>query len=664
LKITKLYCTNFRTLKGFHELPLTDEKINLFVGETNGIGKSSWFFLVYYLLANYTSGKTIEDYVNWDSTEMSGGIDFEFKNLEFKVEMTYKNKKADKTLWIGTKQFDGVTACNKKLKEYFDPNLFIGATGLFQNARNFTAIKDSERMSNLMKVFSIDYTPEVKLLEKEEKDIQEKELSPKEKELIALKAKTFTVNQISELPFSEDVYNINKLLVEGYIKENSKLESTIQNNDKVVSDRISTNVAIKTKKDLIAYQTNSKNSIEKEIIQYKNFVSNTSTLDELKLKLDTIKFERIKAFDESDLNTKIQTLADNNAKKRTLEKTIQDCKSGKCPTCGEDFNSSKHELYETEILGINTTNETLTTEINSLKEEKKTYEEIVKQNESKKRDKELLESKIKNESSRLEEEIKTNSDKVVSKEKELESKIEIITQAETDLLQLEEKLKSLVEENIDSIKTLLENNKKEKAELESKNKTYDDTITRNKVVEENNIRLEKEKEENDILIKATEKVIDELIEKKDQINKMRLFLKKEFPSYVIDSMIEQIQDNMNEFISKVYYKDLDVEIKGSDDSIEVLYGTGARKVDTINASGAEESLLALAYCYALNKLQNYSILFMDEVDSSLKDEAAIKLAEMIDVIKEEYDFIGIVSHVKSVQDFYGTNGANIIEVDK
>jgi len=145
---------------------------------------------------------------------------------------------------------------------------------------------------------------------------------------------------------------------------------------------------------------------------------------------------------------------------------------------------------------------------------------------------------------------------------------------------------------------------------------------------------------------------------------MRFFLKKEFPSYVISSMIKQIEIDMNEFISKVYYKDLDVEIIGTDDKISVLYGTGKEKVDCVNASGAEEKILSLSFCYSLNKLKHYDIIMLDEVDESLTENNAVALAEMIVSIQEDYDFIGIVSHINQVKDLYATAGANIIEVDK
>ena len=102
----------------------------------------------------------------------------------------------------------------------------------------------------------------------------------------------------------------------------------------------------------------------------------------------------------------------------------------------------------------------------------------------------------------------------------------------------------------------------------------------------------------------------------------------------------------------------------NDDTIDVMYGTGIRKVDAINASGAEESLLALSYCYSLNKLKNFNLLLMDEVDSSFTQDASMELANMIQKIKDEYDFIGIISHVDVVKDYYEMNGANMVNIDE
>lgn len=670
MKLKLLYAENFRTISGYQELPLTDETINLFVGETNGVGKSSWFFLLYYLLTGYVAGKTQDEYVNWDSTEMSCGVEFEYRNSEFKIEAEYKvgsgksPGKADKNLWINGEEFNGVTACNKKLKEYFEPNLFIAATGLFQDAKTFTSSKDSERRDILKKVFNLDYADDIKELEKEEKAIEASELQPQEKKLIELKGKKFIEQKVLEQPVSIAEYNKYRNELNSANEEKAKVDLSLSSIDEKNKAKNTKQSLLDSKNLSLERENKSLLSIQNAIDDAESFQQDFSKLEKMQSDLTSIKLERIKQFDETKLNDFIQQVSNNLAEMKALEKTINDCKSGKCPVCGDAFNASKHEQYQTKVDALNTLNIELQKEIVILKKEKLDYENLVRQNESRKRDKELLESKINSEQNRLATELLSNEEKLTTQKNSLSLKNNAIYSLCQDIDNLHKELESIIVEDATELKSQIFDLSKVIIDLTSKIKQYESIEAQNTLIEQQNKQLIIDREENEKSILQVQLKIDELVEKKQQFSKMRAFLKNEFPSYVISSMIESIQNDMNEFISKVYYKDLDVEINGDDDNIDVLYGTGQRKVDAVNASGAEKALLALSYCYALNKFKDYGILFIDEVDSALKNDASVKLAEMIDSVKAEYDFIGIVSHVSSVQDFYYAKGSNIIEVGK
>lgn len=670
MKLIKLWANNFRTIKGHQELSLTDTTINLFVGETNGVGKSSWFFLFYYLVTGYINGKTQDEYVNWDSTEMSGGTEFEYKSHAFKIEAYYKcgtdgkSGKADKTLWIDGEQFDGVTGCNKKLKEYFEPNLFLNATGLLQDSGNVVLIKDSERRDNLKKVFNLDYSEDIKELEKEEKLVDSQELAPKQTLLIELRSKTFEQQQLLEQPISEEQYTLAKNTLDISVAELAKVDIEINSINTKEKEKQNKELQLKAKQT----QLERENLILKQLqttVQFCNdFRQDFSKLEKYKLDLSQIRFERLKAFDETSLNEKLQKIANNNADKRTTLKIIQDCKDGKCPTCGEAFSSSKHNQYQLEVDEIDTLNKELQNEVDILKKEKNLYEEAVKQNESKKRDKELLDSRIESEQQRLDNELKLNCEKLEKAKSDIVLKEASIESLINEIKLITNEINLIVIESIDD---LLQKRKDLESLISERNaiiSSYESVKIKNELIEKQNKQLEIDRLNNEKLIVETQKLVDELVEKKQQLTKMRFFLKNEFPSYVISTMITSIQDTMNEFISKVYYKDLDVVIDGSDDTIAILYGTGRRKVDVTNASGAEKALLAISYCYALNKFKDYGILFLDETDSELKENLSIELAEMITIMSIEYEFVGIVSHISAVQDFYYAKGANIIEVDK
>ena len=223
MKITKLAGSNFRTLKGKFDIPLNGETINLFYAENNGAGKTSALYAFLFLVADYSSGKTKDECVNWDSETMNLVTEFEHEGNTFKIEYDYNKGKQNKTLTINDEEYSGISTCNKKLKEYFDPSLFIPSVFIEQNAKNFTSIKPSDRRDNLKKIFNLDYTQEIKEIEKEEKELQDKEISTVEKNLIIEKSKTFELKQLMTSPNTEEEYEEYKKNIEVLTNEIAKL---------------------------------------------------------------------------------------------------------------------------------------------------------------------------------------------------------------------------------------------------------------------------------------------------------------------------------------------------------------------------------------------------------------------------------------------------------
>lgn len=662
MKITKLAGSNFRTLKGKFEIPLNGETINLFYAENNGAGKTSALYAFLFLVADYSSGKTKDECVNWDSETMNLVTEFEHNGINFKIEYDYNKGKQNKTLTINNEEFSGISTCNKKLKEYFDPSLFIPSVFIEQNAKNFTSIKPSDRRDNLKKIFNLDYSQEIKEIEKEEKELQDKEISVVEKNLIIEKSKTFELKELMTSTNTEEEYEEFKKNIETLTSEIARLSNQIQDVETQKQKKSNVEKRIKEEKESLLNLKNKKQSFESKILELENFKIDDSIIKDYEEKISSIKLERVKQFDEDELKTTKQNVANKNAELKTLKKQLQDCKDGICPTCGKDFSSHDTESINKEIDLLQSQLDNLNETVKKLEEEKNTYEEAIKSNESKKRDKELFQSKIESEQKRLDREKEINERDLLTYKEELES-INFSTIEET-IATLEKELSSIIIKDISECEIQIEENKKEKQTFTTMCENFESIKNKNELIEQDNKKIIEDEKICKQNIVSLEKSLDELTIKKQQLNKMKNFLKKEFPSYVISSMVEQIEISMNEFISKVYYKDLDVEIIANDDTIDVLYGTGVRKVDAINASGAEESLLALSYCYSLNKLKNFNLLLMDEVDSSFTQDASMELANMIQKIKDEYDFIGIISHVDVVKDYYEMNGANMVNVDE
>lgn len=662
MNIAKLRGKNFRTLEGEFDIPL-DGIINLFYADNNGTGKTSALYAFLFLVANYVHGKTIDEYINWNSDSMELETEFSSNGKTFSIMYTNIKGKADKTLKIDEEEFSGVSVCNKKLKEYFDPSLFIPSVFIEQNAKNFTSIKPSERRDNLKKIFNIDYTPEIKELEIEERELKNGEVATLEKTLIIEKSKKFEQSELLKQHISEDDYKENKSVIESLAEKIATLSSSIKEVDtqkELLKTRTATFNRAKLKLDS---DTLKLKELDEKLETLSSFEDVTSTLDSLKEQLGVIKLERVKPFDTSILNETVKEIGEVRSDIRSLEKKLKDCASGVCPTCGKDFISNDTESVSEEVTRLKLSLEQLTETQEQQLEEKSTTDDLITQNESKKRDKQLLESKIESEENRISREREINTKEIKQCEESLQSIGASITEGESTIQTLGKEIDAIEVRDVSDIEADVINKRTLKLELESRCSQYDSIEIENKLIVKNNTALLVEEKESAKLVKKTEGKLEQLAIQLQQLGKMRRFLKNEFPSYVVASMVQQIEHNMNDFINKVYYRDLGVEISMSDDTIDVLYGDGEKKVDAVNASGAEESLLALSYCYSLNKLKGYDLLLMDEVDSSFTQEAAESLAAVVLKIKEEYGFIGIVSHVDSVKDLYEMEGANMIKME-
>ena len=148
MKITNFVIENFQSLKGKYEVPLNDDaNLNLVTGTNNGVGKSSIVHAFYFALCNNTTSN-IEEFLNWDSEEMSVHLEFEHNNDTYSIDYSYSKGKSDKTLVINEgaaneEKFIRPASVNKKLKELFDPSIFLPATAIMKRERNFCKVTDS-----------------------------------------------------------------------------------------------------------------------------------------------------------------------------------------------------------------------------------------------------------------------------------------------------------------------------------------------------------------------------------------------------------------------------------------------------------------------------------------------------------------------------------------
>lgn len=669
MKIKEYWIENFQSLKGHFDIVCDDDKnLNLLNGSNNGVGKSSVFLNFYFMLCSTTS-TNIEEYLNWDSDSMASHLVFEHDGNLFTIDYSYKKNKSEKTLKINDETYEGPATVSKVLKEYFDPSIFTTATAIMQGERNFVKTSDSERREQLKKLFNTDFSKEVKDLDKEIKSFTTDTIEPLEKSIVELKAKEFNVKDLIKLPYSEEVYNESK-------EKKNILNDKISKNKVAISNA---NVAKEEKKNLeseiekleksIKEEDSNKVAIETEILNLVNYKRDETTLNNLEKEHKAITIIRPRIFNDTELESKKVEASNISSEIRQLEKELASCDTGVCPTCNRPFeNTDVHSLEQKKKdieLSIQTKKNNLkdvNSIIDSLKKEKLDCEKVIEDNNENKRKKEVLATRIESEKTRLDTIEENNKKSQIEKEQQL---IKVEALIDNKKVELEDKKNKLLKIVVKDVSELEKENEQLEQDLfreESVIKSNDDTKLLNTQIEKDNVETELKKKENQLSIIEKEEELKEKLFEREELKKMKDILRVEFPSYVISSIITEIEDSMNEFINSVYYKSLDVKIEGNDESIKATYGTGKKKVSTTHASGAEEALLAISYAYALNKMNGFNILFLDECDSQMNEENSLQFAELILDIKDMYDDIWIISHKTRAKDLYASNDANVVMI--
>lgn len=669
MKIKEYWIENFQSLKGHFDIVCDDNKnLNLLNGSNNGVGKSSVFLNFYFMLCSTTS-TNIEEYLNWDSDSMASHLVFEHDGNLFTIDYSYKKNKSEKTLKVNDEVFEGPSAVNKVLKEYFDPSIFTTATAIMQGERNFVKVGDSERREQLKKLFNTDFSKEVKDIDKEIKSFTTDVIEVLEKSIVELKAKEFVIKDLMQLPYAEDIYNESKEKKVALVEKINKNNIAISNANTIKGEKKSLEDEIEKLEKSIKEEDSNREAIETTIQNCANYKKDETTLNELDKEHKSITIIRPRIFNDAELEAKKVEASTLSSEIKQLEKELASCDTGICPTCNRPFENTDVHSFEQKKKDLENSiseKKILLKEVNatvdSLRKEKADCEKVIEENNENKRKKEVLATKIENEKTRLATLDENNKKSQIEKEQQLIKVEALIDSKRVDLENKKIKLSKLEIKDVSELEKENEEFEQDLFRQESVIKSNDDVMLLNTQIEKDNLETEKRKQENEKLVKEKEKELQDKLFEREELKKMKDILRVEFPSYVISSIITEIEDSMNEFINSVYYKPLDVKIEGNDESIKATYGTGKKKVSTAHASGAEEALLAISYAYALNKMNGFNILFLDECDSQMNDENSLQFAELILDIKEMYDDIWIISHKTRAKDLYASNDANVVMI--
>jgi DNA repair exonuclease SbcCD ATPase subunit len=255
--------------------------------------------------------------------------------------------------------------------------------------------------------------------------------------------------------------------------------------------------------------------------------------------------------------------------------------------------------------------------------------------------------------------IQTETQSIEQQKKFLRDGIE---KADQSIKQIKEKVKVLEEKieadkkNIDDITKKIpaqipivdQNDSQKFNNLVNQIRVYDSVVEKNKVYVEQNKKIEKEKADDQKLLKEYRLQRDKIVSEIDDLKKGKIIFQKDFPNYVISTMVNGIEDGINKAVGYIYNGRYKVKMKESRSGIETVYGP--RETSIAIASGFEKELFTLGYKNAFGQIAGLGVLFLDEVDSFASVDNSRKVFETIGELHNKYKQVFIITHKEPVQE--------------
>lgn len=693
MKLIKVYAENYCLIKEKQEFIFEDD-ITLITGG-NRSAKSTILKIIKLCLFNDTDS-TLSDDINEDSKYFEIGLVFEHLNNHYTICINYDGKVTDRNLSVNDDEinYKGQEAIDY-LKTIFNPAIYKSAMFAMQNEIDIVNEKPSDRRKTLQKVRDLEFKKEIEDIEFDIKELNSKDLNNVSQEIHTLESKDYTLTELSELPFQADEYknkqieleNINDQIQSNKIefeKINNmkqsieKEKSSIQNyNDTIekYNSNLSENLnQIKTIKDDISNTDSNKDiekeesSVNKKIVDIEKQVTNKQNeIKELKIVRLSSSWEK-----ESELNEVLEKGVELKNTVFNLEKKLKAWEKGECSECLTKFDHSDKDISDlkNEIQKVLLQKEEYLKKYQDLKKDKQDYEERIKENEKFKSQKVLLKKDITSLQEKIETlksnfnetklKIKENCEKLIQ---EKNDKLQVIennnTQIKKDIIDTEEKLKkaknSLSELELEFDLKNKNNNEVDidkliiqKESLQKEIKNYETVVTENKVIEKNNKEILKSKEADTLKLKEFQTKKDKIIEEIDVLSKSKSILQKELPTFILSSLIKEIETGINKFVEEVCNDDLRVKVIDKKNAIHIVFGKNNR--DIRKGSGFEQQLITLAYKHVLNSKADIGVICMDEFDNNAEESNVLRLYDVFGAMLKFYKQVIIITHNNLAKD--------------
>lgn len=540
-------------------------------------------------------------------------------------------------------------------------------------------------------------TTEIEIIAKREelKELQSKQ-NLIEKEKIEYEQKTKELSEIKNLLTQSEILLTRKSSLLHECEESIKKMESQEYKDEQITKLKDNFTKEKSALELDVQSINEKIKNFEHTFEI-NKIDLNKVIETIDKQLLDIKISKIAKFDDTELKRIEDDISKTKQDIKHCDINIKSLEKGICPTCGE---KCEHKLQE--YVSLKQSYELSITELCKLLSEendrKVSHEKLISDNEESKlkkqrlvSEKELLLSKIESTTNKFNADVSNSKSLIADKQKQItnitskyESSIKDIDENGKRVIEKEKSLLVEYKNDVFNLITEIDNRKSVLAELEKKVnnfslssedyndkiipiqneiKLYESTIISNDIIRNNNKILDDKKKQDLIDLEEVKKNI--IISKKDLFNheQARTILLKDFPNYIIDASIEDVEAAMNEFIDTIYYKSLNIELRATKTSIKMEYGLGDQKLPSHRLSGAESKIVSLAFIHYFNTMIGLQCIILDEPDSALNIVIAEQLYESLLQMNQIYKQMIIVTHNERMKNYMIANAqTNIIEL--
>lgn len=606
----------------------------------NGSGKSALIYAIALCITGYRYGESYRDYVKSGEDTSSIILDAELKGEPIHYEVSIKGNNKTGNPLKKEVTYKGITYLNSDYSSFMKDNdldYIENLMFLFQGNNELISSKPSERAAILRRLFQFEFTSIVNSF-KEKLDQDKIKMIEGEAVLNELQKRTFQESTLlREVPQSR---------LDAWEDEIKDLDESIFKLTNI--EAVDYNADIEYAKKKMASFNNNLSYYKEEKIRLEKIINTPidqtdfSILDEMINEQDTIQPEIQK------LNSSVLLLEKDVD---SLTKQIEIGKKGICHSCGQPVDKSHVDKLIIQQEEINKTLASqkeerevlvkkfnkLTSDIKKMEKQKRDYEKLVEQIDLAKKNLYDIEVKITDNEYDL--------NKWNNNLRDLGNKQEVAQEA----LNLLANKNSLISKR-DELQTRLSDAK--------------EVISINKEKANQNSILRKERDNNNRRIREMSINMNSLSSDMNISKQCLNIFENQFPNYILLRACGQLENYINN-ITNTAFKGFKVKLNQSRGGVSFFYKTGEMSDDedwlpVCLASGAQKTILSLAYIIALGKMYGINCLLLDEVDSACSPETAKTIYKFIAELDGFNQIIFISHNEESREAMKESNRDNII----